>query len=63
MATYSMFYRVGEGIGAPMAGALIVGFGYPAMYIGCIVATAAGILLTVLNWSTVGKPTVAPTSG
>jgi MFS family permease len=59
MATYSMFYRVGEGIGAPMAGALIVAFGYPSMYTGCIVAVVAGIVLTVLNWTTLGKPTVA----
>lgn len=55
MATFSMAYRVGEGVGAPVAGALIVAFGYPGMYVGAMVYTAAGLALTALNWRTVGK--------
>jgi len=56
MATFSMAYRVGEGVGAPLAGALIVAFGYPAMYVGAMTYAALGLALTVLNWRTVGKP-------
>lgn len=56
MATFSMFYRVGEGLGAPVAGALIVAFGYSGMYVGAMACAAVGVLLTLLNWSTVGKP-------
>jgi predicted MFS family arabinose efflux permease len=55
MATFSMAYRVGEGVGAPVAGALIVAFGYPAMYVGGMAYVAAGLVLTALNWRTVGK--------
>jgi MFS family permease len=56
MATYSMFYRVGEGLGAPVAGALIVAFGFSGMYLGGIAYSVAGVLLALLNWRTVGKP-------
>lgn len=56
MATFSMSYRVGEGLGAPLAGALIVAFGYPGMYIGAMIYAAAGLALTALNWRAVGKP-------
>jgi MFS family permease len=63
MATYSMSYRVGEGIGAPVAGALIVAFGYTGMYLGAIGYMAVGLLLTALNWRTVGKPLASSPSG
>jgi MFS family permease len=56
MATYSMAYRVGEGLGAPLAGALIVAFSYPGMYVGAMGYATMGLLLTVLNWGSVGKP-------
>ena len=56
MATFSMFYRVGEGLGAPVAGALIDAFGFPAMYMGAIGYAVVGLLLTALNWGAVGKP-------
>ena len=55
MATYSMAYRVGEGLGAPAAGALIVASGYSAMYFGAMACAAVGLALTALNWDTVGK--------
>ena len=54
MATYSMSYRVGEGLGAPLAGALIVAFGYTGMYFGAMVFAAAGLVLIAINWGTVG---------
>jgi MFS family permease len=56
MATYSMFYRVGEGVGSPVAGVLIVAFGYGGMYLGAIALASLGLVLTLANWSTVGKP-------
>jgi MFS family permease len=56
MATYSMFYRVGEGVGSPVAGALIVAFGYAGMYVGAMALALAGIVLTIVNWASVGKP-------
>lgn len=58
MATFSMAYRVGEGVGAPVAGALIVAFGYSGMYLGAVAYAAAGLILAFKNWGTVGKPTV-----
>ena len=57
MATYSMFHRVGEGIGGPVAGALIIAFGYAGMYVGAMAFAAAGLVLTLINWGTVGRPT------
>jgi MFS family permease len=56
MATFSMFYRVGEGLGAPVAGGLIQVLGYPGMYLGAITFTAIGIVLALVNWRVVGKP-------
>ena len=56
MATYSMFYRVGEGLGGPIAGALIVLFGYTGMYVGGLVFVAVGLILTFVNWRAVGRP-------
>jgi MFS family permease len=55
MATYSMFFRVGEGLGAPLAGALIVHFGFAGMYVGAIVIVFTGLVLAALHWRTVGK--------
>lgn len=55
MATYSMFYRAGEAIGAPIAGTLIVWLGYPGMYFGAMASVAAGVLLAAANWGTLGK--------
>ncbi len=57
MATYSMFYRVGEGLGAPFAGALIVAFGFTGMYLGAMAIVLTGVVLAFINWGTVGHPT------
>lgn len=56
MATFSMAYRVGEGLGAPMAGVLILAFGYSGMYAGAMAFAVLGVLLTLRNWATVGRP-------
>ncbi|MBM2811548.1 MAG: transporter [Chloroflexi bacterium] len=55
MATFSMFYRLGEGIGAPIAGALIQGFGFQAMYYGAIVSILGGVAYAAYNWRVVGR--------
>jgi predicted MFS family arabinose efflux permease len=57
MATYSMFFRVGEGLGAPVAGALIVHFGYTGMYLGAMAIVLVGIVLSAINWGTIGRRT------
>jgi len=56
MATYSMFFRAGEAIGAPMAGALIDMFGYPGMYYGAIASLLLGLIGTVVNWRELAMP-------
>jgi MFS family permease len=56
MATFSMFYRAGEGIGAPIAGALIAAFGFTGMYVGAIISVSVGIVMAAVNWSALGKP-------
>ena len=56
MATFSMFYRAGEAIGAPIAGALIALFGYSGMYLGAIASVALGIAFTGVNWPILGQP-------
>jgi MFS family permease len=56
MATYSMFFRAGEAIGAPMAGALIVAFGYPGMYFGAIASLLLGLVGTLVNWRALALP-------
>jgi MFS family permease len=55
MATFSMFYRVGDGLGAPLAGTLIVLFGYPGRYVGAAAIAVVGIILAVLNWGVLGR--------
>ncbi|HZT07909.1 MAG TPA: MFS transporter [Chloroflexota bacterium] len=59
MATYSMFYRVGEGLGAPLAGVLIVRFGFTGMYLGALAIILIGVVLVTANWGTLGHQTAA----
>ncbi|MEA2642665.1 MAG: hypothetical protein QOF51_4059 [Chloroflexota bacterium] len=63
MATYSMFFRAGEGLGAPIAGALVAAFGFPGMYAGALVCAAVGLCLTAINWHTVGHSSVRQAAG
>jgi MFS family permease len=60
MATFSLAYQMGNGFGAPIAGVLIETLGYHGMFLGAIVALAAGLLGTVVNWSSLGNPTRPP---
>ncbi len=55
MATYSISYQLGAGIGAIIAGTLADAFGYSAMYVGATVITATGLLLLAACWKSLPK--------
>ena len=59
MATYSLSYQLGVGIGAIIAGTLADAFGYSAMYVGAAVITASGLLLLAACWRSLPKPSNA----
>lgn len=56
MATFSLAYQLGNGIGAPIAGLLIEGLGYHGMFLGAIVALGVGMAATVASWASLGNP-------
>lgn len=58
MATFSQSYQIGAGVGAPVAGALLEGFGYEGMYLGAMAAMGLGMALTAANWGYLRKPVV-----
>jgi MFS family permease len=60
MATYSMFFRAGEGLGAPFAGWLILQFGFTGMYVGALAIVLMGIVLALANWGTLGRRASQP---
>jgi MFS family permease len=50
MATFSLSFQMGNGIGSLLAGALITWVGYAGMYAGSIVILVGGLCLALLNW-------------
>jgi predicted MFS family arabinose efflux permease len=52
MATYTMGFQLGGGIGAVVWGITIEHLGYPAMYVGTLVPIAAAVVLVLLR----GRP-------
>lgn len=46
MATYTMGFQLGSGLGAVLWGVTIDHFGYHVMYIGCLIPVAAAMLMT-----------------
>ena len=56
MATYSVSYQIGAGIGAIIAGALADAFGLRAMYAGSIAITVAGFAILVSAWKLLPRP-------
>jgi len=62
MATFSLAYQMGNGLGAPLLGLLIEGFGFQGMFVGSIVAMSGGLLLTALRWPSLGNPAAAVTA-
>jgi predicted MFS family arabinose efflux permease len=53
MATFSLAYPGGVGLGSAVGGLLIELFGYEALYLGAIVAVLAGLAVTIINWDTI----------
>jgi MFS family permease len=56
MATYSISYQLGAGVGSLIAGALADLVGLRGMYVGSIVITAAGFALLVSAWALLPRP-------
>ncbi len=56
MATFSMSFQLGAGIGAVISGALADFVGFRGMYAGCAVITLAGIVGLVLAWKSLPRP-------
>jgi hypothetical protein len=50
MATFSLSFQMGNGIGSVLAGALITAVGYGGMYAGSIIILFGGLGLALLNW-------------
>ncbi len=50
MATFSLSYQVGAGVGAVLAGGIATLIGYPGMYVASIVILACGLVVTLANW-------------
>ena len=56
MATYSISYQLGAGVGSLISGALADLVGLRAMYVGSIVITAAGFALLASAWTLLPRP-------
>ncbi|NIJ09254.1 MFS family permease [Sphingomonas vulcanisoli] len=56
MATYSMTYQLGGGLGSMLAGGLADMFGLPSMYIGALVVTLFGAALLAATWREIARP-------
>jgi MFS family permease len=56
MATYSISYQLGAGVGALIAGALADLVGLRGMYVGSVVITAAGFALLAVAWTLLPRP-------
>ena len=59
MATFSMSYQIGAGIGAIISGALADAFGLRAMYAGSIAITVAGLCILAGAWKLLPKPVIS----
>jgi MFS family permease len=61
MATFSLSYQVGAGVGAVLAGSLATLTGYHGMYVASIAILACGLAITLANWSKLAR--VIPAAG
>lgn len=55
MATFTISFQLGTGLGSLLAGAIIDLSGFRAMYLGAAGALAVGLLLTLATWSKLGR--------
>lgn len=61
MATFSIAFSIGQGLGGLLAGAVVELAGYSAIYLGAMALVVVGLLLTLMTWSTLGqRPQAAP---
>jgi MFS family permease len=60
MATFSISFQLGNGVGAIIAGALADYTGYHGMYVGALAMIVAGFILLVANWATLTRQNPAP---
>lgn len=60
MATYSMSFQLGAGIGAVISGALADIAGFRGMYAGCAAITLVGSMLLAGAWKTLPGPSRRP---
>ena len=51
MATFTISFQLGTGLGSLLAGALIDLSGFRAMYLASIVVLAGGLILTIATWA------------
>jgi predicted MFS family arabinose efflux permease len=56
MATFSISFQLGVGIGAIIAGGLADTVGYRGMYAGSIAIIASGLALVLYNWRSLPAP-------
>jgi MFS family permease len=56
MATFSISYQLGAGLGSLMSGALADAVGLRGMYVGSVVITVAGCALLVSAWKLLPRP-------
>lgn len=55
MATYSLSYQMGVGIGSVVAGALVTTVGFRGMYLGAMAMLCCGLLLALTSWHRIGQ--------
>jgi MFS family permease len=59
MATFTISFQLGNGIGSVLAGALVSIAGFGGMYGGSLVVLAVGLLLALKSWARLGPMHVA----
>ena len=60
MATFSLSFQMGNGIGSVLAGTLVTVAGYRSMYVGACLILLCGLALVVANWPKLGQVSVLP---
>jgi predicted MFS family arabinose efflux permease len=59
MATFSISFQMGAGLGAIIAGGLADAVGFRGMYAGSIVITLLGLCVLASTWRLIPKPVPA----
>jgi len=59
MATFTISFQLGTGLGSLLAGTLIQLSGFRAMYLGSMAVLGVGLALTLVNWSKLTRGTEA----